>query len=281
MIVPSLGNLPCFPCASDKRPLVKAWPTAAERIEPKPSWPLVGVPTGTASGFDVIDIDPEGLPWLDANRHLLQTRAHKTQRGWHFLVQAGDLSGSNDDRIALGVDVRANGNFAIWWPRQLQQVIDLPLAPWPEELLEKAKAKAKLHSVLAYALETPRYSRPCPRVIVSRNSREGRYAAAALRNAFEKLANWPSVKVAGKWQRQSGRNTMLNKLAFKMGGLVANGWIDEALVIRVLMLAAADCGLVRDDGEAQCLATIHSGLQAGMQLPYPQLEPPEAQAQTH
>ena len=65
---------------------------------------------------------------------------------------------------------------------------------------------------------------------------------------------------------------MLNKLAFKMGGLVANGWIDEALVIRVLMLAAADCGLVRDDGEAQCLATIQSGLTAGMQLPYPQLE---------
>jgi hypothetical protein len=271
MIVPDLGNLPCFACASDKRPLVKAWPLAAERIEPKPYWPLVGVPTGVASGFDVIDIDPEGLPWLEANRHLLQTRAHKTQRGWHFLVQAGDLSGSNDDRIAPGVDVRANGNFAIWWPRQCKQVIDLPIAPWPAELLEKAKAKVRL--VSAHRLETPRLEQCSPRVVVSRNSREGRYASAALRNAFVKLANWPQIRVEGKWQRQSGRNTMLNKLAFKMGGLVANGWIDEALVVRVLMLAAADCGLVRDDGEAQCLATIHSGLQAGMQLPYPQLGP--------
>jgi hypothetical protein len=270
MIVPDLGNLPCFACASDKRPLVKAWPKAAERIEPKPSWPLVGVPTGIA--FDVIDIDPLGLPWLEANRHLLQTRAHKTKRAWHFLLQPSGVSGSNDDRIAPGVDVRAKGNYVIYWPREGYEVIDLPLAPWPEELLEKAQRKVKLHSVSASLLGTPMGSRPSPRVIVSRNSREGRYATAALRNAFADLSGWPRVKVSGKWQRLPGRNTMLNKLAFKLGGLVANGWIDEALVVRVLMLAAADCGLLHDDGEAQCLATIHSGLQAGLKFPYPQLE---------
>jgi hypothetical protein len=39
------------------------------------------------------------------------------------------------------------------------------------------------------------------------------------------------------------------------------------------MLGAAECGLVRDDEEAQCLATIHSGLSAGMKFPYPPLEP--------
>jgi Bifunctional DNA primase/polymerase, N-terminal len=271
MIVAGLGNLPCFACRSDKRPLIHDWPNRAECIEPKPWWPLVGVPTGIA--FDVIDIDPLGLPWLETNRHLLQTRAHKTKRAWHFLFQPSGVSGSNDDRIAAGVDVRAKGNFIVWWPRQGLEVIDLPLAPWPEELLEKARSKAKVHSLSAHRLETPRGGATMPRVVVSRNSREGRYAWAALRNAFDKLANWPRVKVSGQWQRLPGRNTMLNKLAFKMGGLVTNAWIDEALVVRVLMLAAAECGLVHDDGEAQCLATIHSGLQAGMQLPYPQLEP--------
>jgi hypothetical protein len=271
MIVPGLGNLPIFPCKSDKRPLLRDWPNRAERIEPKPSWPLVGVLTGVT--FDVIDIDPLGLPWLDANRHLLQTRAHKTKRAWHFLFQPSGVSGSNDDRIAPGVDVRAKGNYIIWWPRQGLEVIDLPLAPWPEELLAKARKKIKLHStVSASLLGTPRVAAPMPRDVVSRNSREGRYAWAALRNAFDKLVNGPRVKVLGRWQRLPGRNTLLNKLSFKMGGLVANGWIDETLVVRVLMLAAADCGLLRDDGEAQCLATIHSGLQAGMQLPYPPLE---------
>jgi hypothetical protein len=74
---------------------------------------------------------------------------------------------------------------------------------------------------------------------------------------------------------------MLNKLAFKMGGLVANGWIAEAVVIRVLLLGAAECGLVRDDGEAQCLATIHSGLSAGMQFPYPPLDTSQSMAPTN
>jgi hypothetical protein len=36
----------------------------------------------------------------------------------------------------------------------------------------------------------------------------------------------------------------------------------------VMMVAARDCWLVRDYGEAQCNATILSGLKAGMQLPY-------------
>ena len=277
MIVPGIGDLPCFPCALDKRPLIKAWNKNARRIEPPNQWPLVGVLTGIA--FDVIDIDPLGLPWLEANDHLLQTRRHKTQRGWHILVSTGGVSGSNDDRIAPGVDVRAKGNFIVWWPRQGYEVIDLPLAPWPEELLEKARAKARLHSLRslrgdnsAHREETPRVEPSMPRVMVSPNSREGRYAIAALRNAFDKLSSWPRIKLSGKWQRQPGRNTQLNKLAFKMGGLVANGWIAEALVIRVLLLGAAECGLVHDDGEAQCLATIHSGLCAGMQLPYPQLD---------
>ena len=108
---------------------------------------------------------------------------------------------------------------------------------------------------------------------MSRNSREGRYARAALHNAFEKFSSWPWVRDAQGCRWQPGRNNMLNKLAYKMGGLVANGWIDEALVIRVLMLGAAECGLLLEDGEEQCLATIRSGLSKGMQLPYPQFEP--------
>jgi hypothetical protein len=64
---------------------------------------------------------------------------------------------------------------------------------------------------------------------------------------------------------------MLNKLAFKMGGLVANGWIDGKLVVQVLMSASDSCGLLMEDGAERCEAPIRSGLKAGMQHPYPGL----------
>jgi hypothetical protein len=85
-----------------------------------------------------------------------------------------------------------------------------------------------------------------------------------LRNAFDDLAN-KSVR--------GSRNDTMNKLALKMGRLAANGWVDGGLVVRVLLLGAGSCGLLREDGEAQCRATILSGLRAGMKYPYPPLTP--------
>src|SRR5262249_55774793 len=43
---------------------------------------LWGVPTGVVSGIDVLDIDPDGLGWFEANRHRIPvTRVHRTPRG--------------------------------------------------------------------------------------------------------------------------------------------------------------------------------------------------------
>jgi len=107
---------------------------------------------------------------------------------------------------------------------------------------------------------------------VTSGSREARYAKKALQNAFDKLANeWPRGE-RGKPKR-GGRSDLLNKLAFKMGGLIANGWLDGTVVIRVLMLAAKEVKLVADYGAEECRATILSGLNAGAQWPYPELGP--------
>ena len=51
MKIDGLGDLPIFPCRADKRPLVKAWPSAARHIEPPNHWLLVGMPTGSVSGI--------------------------------------------------------------------------------------------------------------------------------------------------------------------------------------------------------------------------------------
>jgi hypothetical protein len=184
MIVPGLGDLPCFPCALDKRPLIKAWRENARRIEPPDHWPLVAVPTGIA--FDVIDVDAEGLPWLQANRHLLQTRAHRTRHGWHFLTLPGDLSGSADDRIALGVHVRARGNYIVWWPRQGLEVRAVPLAPWPVELLAKARSKRSV----------ARDKRNLPSVSVGPPSEASEALTALDPQAYRDHDNWLRVMMA-------------------------------------------------------------------------------------
>jgi hypothetical protein len=138
MLVPDLGDLLVFPCGPDKKPLIDAWPENAKRVEPPGHWPLVGSITGPRNGYDVLDVECEGLAWLEANP-IRRTRAHRTPRGWHLLFRAAEgLSGSNDLRISKDVHVRATGSYHIWWPRQGYAVVDAPLAEWPEELLRLA-----------------------------------------------------------------------------------------------------------------------------------------------
>src|SRR6476646_3058649 len=132
MIVPGLGNLSCFPCASDKRPLIKAWHKNAQRIEPPDRWPLVAVPTGIT--FSVLDIDLDGLPWL-ASATLPPTRTHITRSGGrHLLFRHREGLRTSKGQIAQGVDVRAEGGFVIWWPREGLAVEERELADWPEAL---------------------------------------------------------------------------------------------------------------------------------------------------
>jgi hypothetical protein len=268
MFVEGLGDLPCFPCNEDKRPLVKAWPTAATKVEPQPHWPLVGVPTGDASGFSVVDVDLEGLGWFD-QQHLPLTRLHHTRSGGlHLLLRHPSGLRNSSSEIAPGVDVRGDGGMIIWWPREGYDVCSAPLAEWPMELMRQRVRIPK---------ETPALV-PSPDgvMLVTPGSREGRYATAALRNAFAKLAkDWPwafDQRDRRTRPRRGGRSDLLNKLAFKMGGLVANGWLSSDRVMKVLMVAAKDCWLVRDYGEAKCRATIVSGLKAGMLLPYDPLD---------
>jgi hypothetical protein len=85
-----------------------------------PSAPLVGVPTGRMNDLDVLDIDGDaGREWYDRNCDAIpQTRAHSTQRGMHLLFVHSPGLRCSTGRIAPGVDVRADGGYVIWWPRE-------------------------------------------------------------------------------------------------------------------------------------------------------------------
>jgi hypothetical protein len=66
----------------------------------------------------------------------------------------------------------------------------------------------------------------------------------------------------------TGRNVALNKAASTLGEWVAADVLDLAQVEDVLYAAAEANGLVAEDGQRQCWATIRSGLGHGLQHPY-------------
>src|SRR5262249_10734407 len=82
-----------------------------------------------------------------------------------------------------------------------------------------------------------------------------------------------AARVAGAPRGQ--RNHTLNRAAFSLGQLVATGVLQEAEVRLRLREAASTCGLMRDDGGASVVATLNSGLSAGMRQPrMPAASPP-------
>lgn len=82
--------------------------------------------------------------------------------------------------------------------------------------------------------------------------------------------DWGVGQVAGAPPGQ--RNDTLNRVAYTLGGAVANGELDEATVSAALLAAAQQAGL--EPTEAR--RTLHSGLQAGLQRPLAAQETPAA-----
>jgi hypothetical protein len=80
---------------------------------------------------------------------------------------------------------------------------------------------------------------------------------AALRGEYDTVVSAP----------RGGRNNQLNTSAFKLATLVGAGVLTEHAVESTMMQAAVTCGLVADDGHDKCLATVRSGLIAGIRSP--------------
>jgi hypothetical protein len=88
------------------------------------------------------------------------------------------------------------------------------------------------------------------------------YAQTALEGSVEELT---AAQVGT-------RNTVLYKKAFRLGTMIARGWIRRGEVGAELFAAAAACQLVADDGETATRATLNSGINDGMKVPHPDLE---------
>jgi hypothetical protein len=105
------------------------------------------------------------------------------------------------------------------------------------------------------------------------SERERAYARAALDGCTDEVAKAATGE----------RNDTLNKKAFRLGTMVARGWISTEEVCDALLAAADACGLNSDDGEGLTRKTIQSGLESGRKFPHPDLssefgEPPAARS---
>ena len=143
-------GVPVFPCLDTKAPACPGGFKAASTDQNTvrrlfaSGAPLIGVPTGEASGLDVLDTDPRNGcgAWLAAHEHLIPlSRVHDTRSGgMHVLLRhKPGLGCSNGGKVGprAGVDVKADGGYIIWWPAAgCQVVMDEDPAPWPAALLD-------------------------------------------------------------------------------------------------------------------------------------------------
>ena len=198
-----LNSLPHFPCAHDKTPLTAHGFYDAQRDCDHSSWPLVGVRTGATSGIDVLDVDPEGMAWLAQNEGRLPlTRRHRTQRGLHLLFAHASGLRSSTGRIAPGVDVRAEGGFVIWWPREGYAVVNEDcLAGWPEWLLELARKKHRVEKNLSTSLLPHHRERERVASLTEalRKLDPVRWNSKGQNSKDEKYAEWLALMVACKF----------------------------------------------------------------------------------
>jgi len=138
-----------FPCNNKKRPTCphgfKAASVDAEQLRALlRDFPgdLIGVPTGTVNGFDLLDIDlvkhKKAKDWWIANRRKIpRTRIHQSRSGGlHVLFKHDDRAVSRNGWIETGVDVKAAGGYLIWWPAHGCPVLcDAGFSEWPEWLI--------------------------------------------------------------------------------------------------------------------------------------------------
>ena len=150
-------GLPVFPCDGRKRPRTEHGfydaardPAAIRRMFAHPAAALIGVPTGSTSGFVVVDVDVKGGKrggeWLGRHASILpRTRVHSTvSGGLHLLFRQpeGVEIPNSQSGIAPGVDVRGRGGYVIAPPSPGYSVLaDPPLAEMPAWLVEACRKR--------------------------------------------------------------------------------------------------------------------------------------------
>jgi len=279
------AGISVFPAGPDKRPLLAGWREKATTNEEQIRRWWDGYPSALPAivvgrgGLVVIDCDrhPAGNDGIEAFNRLLSINGGnladvpitKTANGGahlFFKQPKGEPLGNGRGKLPDGIDVRGVGGFVIAPGavapdgKRWQSVNGRPL------LADAFKAETipELPQWLADIIRRNRRSNGGTLDGDARgfaDSRGQAYAAAALQGAAAELSTAPTGK----------RNETLNAVAFRMGRMVARGWIDEKTVADALLGACDANRYLREHGHRATLKTIESGIEAGKKEPHPDL----------
>jgi hypothetical protein len=281
------AGLPVFPAGPDKRPLLVSWQEKAstEEEQIRKWWhahpaALPAIVVGRA-GLVVIDCDrhSDGNDGIEAFNRLMNTNGGnladvpitKTANGGahlFFKQPKGEPLGNRRGELPDGIDVRGAGGFVIAPGAMLPDGKRWQCVNRRPSLAEAFKAETipELPLWLAGIIRPTRqpdregideYSRPG----TNSSLRGQAYAAAALQGAAAEVSTAP----AGK------RNEMLNAVAFRLGRMIARGWIDEKTVADAVLEACDANKYLREHGHRATMKTIESGIEAGRKEPHPDL----------
>ena len=237
-----------YPATNRKTPLAGSHgvrdatkdPTRLRELFARPGAELVAIATGTPSGISVLDIDRQhgGLDWLRENiKRLPETFAWRTRSGGVHLIfwHRPELRTTPLGKIGTGIEIRASGASAIYWPAQgFEYLCAGPIAPFPDWLSPPPR---------------PAYAPAAPSPWLGNDRRARAYAEGALRRAIEAVAT----------AAPGTRNAALNASAFSLSRLAADGSLTAGEIAYALASAATAAGL--DGGEV--IATLRSALSAG------------------
>ena len=275
------AGIAVFPCGADKKPLVKWRVFSSNDTDAVLQWW-----SQHPNALPAIDLAKSELVALDGDRHggadgraalreLLQQqtdynpaatpRALTPGDGAHvYFTQNGhELTNARGD-LPKGIDVRGVGGYVI-----------APYAVLPDGRRYRVVPNAP-DLIAAYQAGTiPAVPEGIVALIEARKKQNGResesktdaakprirercYALAALAACVKELAA----------AKPGGRNELLNALAYRLGRMIARGWLHRAHVEADLIGAMHTNGYVAEKGIRAVEATLRSGLDAGMQKPH-------------
>lgn len=213
----------------------------------------IGVPTGAVTGIVVLDVDAdkggfETIAQLEGEHGPLPTTLTAVTGGGgrHFVFAHPGGKVGNRANVLRGLDVRGDGGYIVVDPSthpsgQQYRWID------PDARIEDAPTWL-MDLICGKPVQQVQAHTKMP----SGNGHSA-YAEAAMRGEVEKLAH----------AVEGSRNDQANLSAFALGQLVGAGALERTLVEEQLQTVARSIGL----SDREALATIRSGIEAGMQQP--------------
>ena len=249
---------PVFPCNAEKRPITPngfkdavTYTDEIRKLFASSAAVLIGVPTGSRSGIDALDLDYRhgAGEWETRYGQMIPaTRRHQTMSGGcHFLFRHADGVRNSASRVGPGVDVRGEGGYIIFAGSPGYSVTaDYPIADWPAWLLD-----------MAVKVEAP-IARPEP---IS--------SAVDITDSLERRYRAYIGRILDNVSRASegAKHDVLFRMARTIGGVMGTAGLGEDHARELLLNALP--ATVEDWKSAAKTAT--DGLRAGAKVPF-QLE---------